>query len=885
MKLQKLLTTCFLAAAMFTARAQKDVTSDYVKNPSFESGTTSWTVTSMVKQTNTSFTKKDGTTYIEKWVNKGSAVGSASVVQSLSGLPLGEYELTVAAQNLDQNNTSKKCDGARIFAGLCETPVYTTKDYTVTFSVLNGKADIGFEAVDAKGNWLAVDNFRLKLIREFSPAEIVAEMQKLSDEAEAYLSKTISKTVTDAITKAVQKGRAITESSKPTDVTIAYNALVKAITDAKASMEQYDELAKNIPDAEALLPQMMSATAKTNLTKYLEAAKAITTANTTAQVTTALKNLIRGIEAAMISISDYMAVVNAIEIAEKEYDATKKGADEFHAVIETAKYLSVNPDAKSTELADMVRQLERATLKFHLDNATHGSGTPVKVTATNSYVATGATEALMRATMTGSNILERGVCWSTEHEPTVLDDRTTEFHTLNGNIYHVRGLNVATVYYLRPYVMNKTYEVAYGDEVKIVTHPKGTCVGTWDGGAPDDAANTRCRNAISETIEYFNQWTGIKGFTLSGHYGAQTPTADCSYGGWMRIGPNAGNQAIGTVIHETGHGVGVGTCDRWKDTNVHNWKWYGREANKIYSFLENKEANPYTSDFCMVGDGMHGWGSSASYDWFVNGADKDKHQELQYLGGCCLLYGLFVDGLPPTGSYPNGLSSYTYNFDDEKVYYIRSESSTIGINDSYLCESATGAIQWRKMTDEEAATVENNAAWYLEYDAQACYYRFRNAQTGHYISHTATSVSAVDKANPSVNENFQLMPGRVDVTTKVNGKNKKTYGYWFTWNAGGNKGMQLGAANTFTGVGTCKVVNFDFSDKATDQRYIILSGEELGFENIYTSIENVTRPSTVLQNRVVSSIYNLSGVKVPALQHGINIVKYSDGTSEKVYVK
>ena len=106
--------------------------------------------------------------------------------------------------------------------------------------------------------------------------------------------------------------------------------------------------------------------------------------------------------------------------------------------------------------------------------------------------------------------------------------------------------------------MNKTYEVAYGDEVKIVTHPKGTCTWSWNEGAPDAAANERCRTAIKQTIDYFNEWTGIMGFHLSGHYGSGTPTADCSYGGWMRIGPNAGNQAIGTVLHETGHGVGVG---------------------------------------------------------------------------------------------------------------------------------------------------------------------------------------------------------------------------------------------------------------------------------------------------------------------------------------
>ena len=241
-------------------------------------------------------------------------------------------------------------------------------------------------------------------------------------------------------------------------------------------------------------------------------------------------------------------------------------------------------------LKDLKATIEKGEFAANLANATPGSGTAPAVTNTNHYVATGATQALVRATMRGSNILERGVCWSTEHNPTVLDERTTKYFDLKGYIFHIKGLQPATVYYIRPYVMNKTYTVAYGDEVKIVTHPKGTCTGSWNEGAPNAAANQRCREAIQQTIDYFNEWTGIQGFHLSGNYGAETPTADCSYGGWMRIGPNAGNQAIGTVLHETGHGVGVGQHVRWnecEDTRENQGKygkWRGREENDVLHY-------------------------------------------------------------------------------------------------------------------------------------------------------------------------------------------------------------------------------------------------------------------------------------------------------------
>jgi len=452
------------------------------------------------------------------------------------------------------------------------------------------------------------------------------------------------------------------------------------------------------------------------------------------------------------------------------------------------------------------------------------------VTQTNTYVATGANEALMRASMTGSNILERGVCWSTERNPTVMDQRATKYFQLNGYIFHIQGMEPATVYYLRPYVMAKNYYVAYGDEVKIVTHPKGTCTWSWDEGAPTEAANERCRTAMEQTIDYFNQWTGIKGFHLSGHYGAQTPTADCSYGGWMRIGPNAAYQAIGTVLHETGHGVGVGTSSRWWDTNVHNWQWLGREANDVYHFLENQYNNP---EYVFVGDSQHGWGQNASYDWLVNGADKDKHQELQYIGGMCILHGLFIDGVCPTGSNPNGLPGYTYNFDSEKKYYLMCKDTERGLGNGLLFQRTASALGWKPYLENPA--VSDSAAWYMEFNAQMGYYMFRNAATGKYLTHTAggsnvTLKTVAEGKSPTTTEYFQLMPDRTDVQIKAVPPLSSaitTHGYWLTWYDSDNKAMQANKYGSVTQYGAIPQVTFNYSDAATTQQWIIISEDEL----------------------------------------------------------
>ncbi|MBR2154709.1 MAG: dockerin type I repeat-containing protein [Bacteroidaceae bacterium] len=774
----KTLTTLLLALAM-TAIGQAKLPAEtdsiseqnpldatqYINNPDFEvNSTNGWDVSNMQSQTNSSFTKKHGGTYVEKWTSQGNAVGNGSVSQLLKGLPLGLYRLTVAAQNLSQNNTTKRNRGASIYAGEAQTPVYTPKDYSVDFICISGHVEIGFLAVSAQGNWIAVDNFRLYQIGQVSDSIVRQTLSNLVDEANRLLQSKIS-------TNTYQPLR---------EKTYAANRYLES-----DSVEYSPDIAYELQEA---------------------------------------------IAAAKVSESEYITLSDKVASTQAVYDPEKQGADDLLAVIDQALELMSSGELTSENLATTLLALDKAILAFQLANATPGTGTAPQVSYTNHYVATGSTQALVRATSSGANVLERGVCWSTSHNPTVLDERTTKSFSLNGTIYHIKGLQPATVYYVRPYIMNKTYTVAYGDEVKIVTHPKGTCTGSWNEGAPTEEANARCRNAIKETIEYFNEWTGIRGFHLTGNYGAGTQTADCSYGGWMRIGPNAGNQAIGTVLHETGHGVGVGTQDRWWDTNVHDWVWKGRETTDVYHFLENQYNNP---DYVFVGDRQHGWGQNASYDWLVNGADKDKHQELQYIGGMCILHGLFIDGLCPTSNDLNGISGYTYNFDDSTKYYLMNKDAERGLGDGLLFQRNNSSVSWKPLLQNEQ--VSDSAAWYIEFNAQRGYYLFRNALTGRYLTHSATGSMVTMKStkSPSTTELFQLMPDRTDVTLSGNDTQLTTHGYWFTWVGTGtdnkpiNKAMGANVFGSRTGYGSIPQVAFDYSDNATQQQWIIISQNEL----------------------------------------------------------
>jgi hypothetical protein len=315
-------------------------------------------------------------------------------------------------------------------------------------------------------------------------------------------------------------------------------------------------------------------------------------------------------------------------------------------------------------------------------------------------------------------------------------------------------------------------------------------------------------------------------------------------------------------------------------------RWFGREANKIYSFLENKTADPYNSEFCMVGDDVHGWGRNATYDWFVNGADKDKHTPIQYIGGCCLLYGLFIDGLCPTNAYANGLSGYTYNFDSDKKYYIMNKSVSLG---TALLSQAT-STQVGIKEGLAAETINDSCAWIIDYDPVQCYYTFKNVASGKFLTHASgnTYVATKTATKASTTEYFQLMPDRKDVTVGTGLNKVTTHGYWFTWNSSGNKAMGVNKISSVTGVGRATQVAFNYAETPA-QQWIIISEDEIEkFHNyvIALGVESISVDDSAINGDAkVSAIFTADGTRLQKTQRGLNIIRYTDGTTKKIFVK
>ena len=68
----------------------------------------------------------------------------------------------------------------------------------------------------------------------------------------------------------------------------------------------------------------------------------------------------------------------------------------------------------------------------------------------------------------GANITERGICWSTNPNPTIEDNATTEGTGIGSFTSIITGLSAGTRYYVRAYAVN-TSGVGYGNSITFTT--------------------------------------------------------------------------------------------------------------------------------------------------------------------------------------------------------------------------------------------------------------------------------------------------------------------------------------------------------------------------------------------------------------------------------
>ena len=711
--MKKILMSGLFMMFALVLRADKDVTNSYIENPDFEARFAGWFNNGFYYVTNSSFSQKNNKIYMERWVASGGKIPNVEISQDLY-LPAGTYQLNAGCQNIQQSGKIESCTGAILYANDEQVTVTESKNYSLTFTVLQGVTKIGFKVTSTNANWAAIDNVRLMLLDTNIEAEH-AELQKLIDKA----------------TEVIGDG----DGEGAVELTAAINGAKELV--AAGSNDKIDSLAKSLSDA---------------------------------------------------------------------------------------------------------------TLNYRILNATGGSP---KIT-TNKFVAAGATVLLGRMSLgSAAGILERGFCWSTHPEPTIFDNRSTHSFSANGEIYRMEKLQPGTMYYVRPYVLTNKYVLAYGDIVKAPTLPKGSVTADYDNGGSTEE-DYRIASAVEEIKWLYNNLSYVRGINLSVHYSAGTPTADCSYGGWMRVGANESYQQTGTILHETNHGVGVGTSDIWWNGNYRQdgdrGKWLGPRATQMIRFL-NKDNTAY-----MTGDNTHMWpvSSYSGPNYGINGSWEDSYNPentLLYYGNVLITHALHQDGLICSSSVGFASPAYTFEQEDDTTYYIKT-TDNLGNETSLLTVTENGGLAQKEIRAEEA--LENDSfAWNIIYFPKTAYYALRNVGTGKMLSYS-TQFKTIARTAPTTAEQVQLLPSR---TNFKKGK-LSTPSYWITI-----RKMALRVAGQTTVNGT----NFDASDKNTKQHWLLLTADKFAEFDEYcvereTSIGESLTPDP--SQRECGVIYDLSGRKV-----------------------
>lgn len=705
---------------------------EFIANPSFESGGDNWQFSGMGTQGNSDF-RKVGSTYAETWIDRGQGVHDGRLWQKLQDLPNGRYKLTAVAQNIQQNSPSAKQTGCYIFANDSRIEVNVYGTYEVEFVNVSGEATIGFMTEKATGNYCCVDDFHLYFLG-FDEAAEQAAFNELISQAEELLDKDMNTAVKEALRKAIVEAKAVTGS---TGRDAASRALATAVSEAQSSNALYVQLDAIIAKGEAAL-----ASGKPN------------------------------------------------------------GVEKLQTAINSAKSLKASGDIDADKVATAEYMVEDGIFAY---NVLNGSGTAPKVTTGEVIVGSRAMVGRMNAT--GSGIIERGFCWAENPEPTVLDHHSSNSQTNDETnwapVYVLYNVEPSTEYWVRAYAMTSTYAVGYGEPVRVITLPKGETEYTflWNG---DDDHNEWLNNAMIEATAYYNTWTAIKGFHPTANYSPGTETADCSYGGWINVGPWRCN--TGTMVHEMMHGTGVGQHGRYWDSNLKDGIWWqGERANRVTHFFENYDSS--RGNYNCNGDGMH-------ICYQGNGND------MQQIRSCLLMQALYEDGLPAT--YDGACPFYSFESIDTLHYYIT--NMAYGANTKYLYESATGKLMYKAVSNAEELLADSTFAWNVIYDKMTGLYFIKNLKSGKYFRHTGGAVN-LSAAQPKTSETIQLMPARITADFNIGGRVFRKKPYWLA------RGNRVENPNVMAIDGAAKTApstpTLNFANSATKQFWMIYTPEEI----------------------------------------------------------
>ena len=193
-----------------------------------------------------------------------------------------------------------------------------------------------------------------------------------------------------------------------------------------------------------------------------------------------------------------------------------------------------------------------------------------------------------------------------------------------------------------------------------------------------------------------------------------------------------------------------------------------------------------------------------------------------------------------------------------------------GLGKGLAFQRTSMIVAWKENFLDEA--VSDSAAWYLEYDAKNCYYSFRNAATGRYLSHS-NGIQTKSTTKPTTTEWFQLMPDRTDVTIGTGERHQKDPRLLVLWDNDGFKAMNAAAVGPpALGYSPLTAVDFDFTNSATTQQWIIISEDELAEYRAAAGVTAIRDVQALANDQPATAVYDLQGRRVSKPSRGVYIV-------------
>jgi len=174
----------------------------------------------------------------------------------------------------------------------------------------------------------------------------------------------------------------------------------------------------------------------------------------------------------------------------------------------------------------------------------------------------------------GDAISTRGICWSTEENPTTADKKTVDGKGTGAYTSSLTDLTSAAVYYVRAYASNSK-GTAYGNTVKFMaveigqSYQGGTIAYILQDRDPGYTANATHGIIASPKTSNANKWFAVK---------------LCATTGATATGLGTGNANTNLIVATFGAGsYAASDCFNQKQNNYDDWYLPSKdELNKLY---------------------------------------------------------------------------------------------------------------------------------------------------------------------------------------------------------------------------------------------------------------------------------------------------------------